>query len=271
MYHTNSLYRKRKLTSPNGQHIAIWSDSQNDYVQLAHIYKSLGYNGKDVIGSTFGLVFKNKIVHYFYKKCCSSAAYVMNINDVIPSLKKFLDILYVQTPSSETSNGYRIAIADNAIKEATALIDFFRSEVFGEASNVKTTKLDASINNDNENNSHTTPEPSNDSPVGAVNSTPSHLLHDITHESKREVINMETNERTIESTMTGISVRLSASLKADIDDLAKATRSDVSSLIIQLVEILVNANKDTIELYRELAAMPLVMPHYNENKTNSNE
>lgn len=59
------------------------------------------------------------------------------------------------------------------------------------------------------------------------------------------------------NTVTPVSFRLPANLKDDLDDLAMSMGVTISSILIDFIEKLVEANKDQIEAYRKIAAMPI--------------
>lgn len=59
-----------------------------------------------------------------------------------------------------------------------------------------------------------------------------------------------------------INFRCSAELKAAIEDLARLSRQDVSSLLVELCNEFVGANKTRITNFRRQAAQPLKMPTF---------
>lgn len=67
-------------------------------------------------------------------------------------------------------------------------------------------------------------------------------------------------------TMAGLSLRLSAELKDDIDDLAFSAGTDTSALLLQLIQNLVDANRTRIDNFRKLADEPIVWGFTSEDK-----
>lgn len=59
-----------------------------------------------------------------------------------------------------------------------------------------------------------------------------------------------------------VSFRCPADLKESLDDLARLSRKDVSTILIELCSGLVKANKDRITKFRQSASQPLKMPEF---------
>lgn len=59
-----------------------------------------------------------------------------------------------------------------------------------------------------------------------------------------------------------VSFRCPANLKESLDDLARLSRSDVSTILIELCSELVKANKDRITKFRQSASQPLKKPTF---------
>lgn len=57
-----------------------------------------------------------------------------------------------------------------------------------------------------------------------------------------------------------ISFRCPADLKQDIEDLARLSRKDVSSILIELCAALSKANKERLTKFRQSAGQPIKMP-----------
>lgn len=60
--------------------------------------------------------------------------------------------------------------------------------------------------------------------------------------------------------MAAINFRCEAELKASLEDLAASAKKDVSAILIELVEELVELNKARIEEFRKAAATPIIKP-----------
>lgn len=63
-------------------------------------------------------------------------------------------------------------------------------------------------------------------------------------------------------TTTTINFRCDATLKAAIEDLARLSRQDVSSLLVEVCGVLVKENKARISNFRKSAAVPIKMPTF---------
>ena len=59
-----------------------------------------------------------------------------------------------------------------------------------------------------------------------------------------------------------VSFRCPSDLKESLDDLARLSRSDVSTILIELCSELVKANKDRITKFRQSASQPLKKPTF---------
>lgn len=66
-----------------------------------------------------------------------------------------------------------------------------------------------------------------------------------------------------DSVMTAIiNFRCDATLKAALEDLARLSRKDVSSLLVEVCGVLVKENKTRISNFRKSAAIPIKMPTF---------
>ena len=66
-----------------------------------------------------------------------------------------------------------------------------------------------------------------------------------------------------DSVMTAtINFRCDVTLKAALEDLARLSRQDVSSLLVEVCGVLVKENKTRISNFRKSAAIPIKMPTF---------
>ena len=65
-----------------------------------------------------------------------------------------------------------------------------------------------------------------------------------------------------------ISFRCPEQLKKDLEDLARLSRSDVSSILTKLCVAFVKANKDRLSTFRKSAHYELDMPTFSSSKPN---
>ena len=134
------LKREETVTAPNGTKIDILADASKKYVRLRQIVKALAYKSFDLTQSLFGMVFRySKSFNYYTKNVCGGAAYVIELNQVIPILEKFIKLSLL--PNNSYSYSCSL-IQDNARMEAQCLIELFNREVFDKTDTVITEPIE---------------------------------------------------------------------------------------------------------------------------------
>ena len=129
----------KKITAPNGQKIQIFAENtkagRKSFVKISAIAKALGYSAFNCRNSLLGTVFKNHKFTLYTKQIVGAAAYVADLNEIVPILEEFIKLTFVVQESPYT------ALQDNARMEAERLIELFNTEVFGKPSTIKQATL----------------------------------------------------------------------------------------------------------------------------------
>lgn len=129
---TYDLSQKSYLVAPNGTRLDIWGDDKHRYTRLRQLFRALGYSTINMQGSMLAMVFKyNSRFNLFTKNIRGGAAYVVQLDQVIPILKTFIGLTL---STSGQTPGHKL-IQDNARMEASRLIEILNREVFGKVDN----------------------------------------------------------------------------------------------------------------------------------------